>query len=62
MLIANHPGHPSPMFVSQPTYAVPPKMAKDTVYMPSAVAARVLGTVVARESVARAPEDRVQRN
>jgi hypothetical protein len=30
--------------VSFPTLAAPPKVAKETVYMPSAVAARVLGS------------------
>ena len=30
--------------VSLPTLAVPAKVAKETVYMPSAVAARVLGS------------------
>ena len=29
--------------VSLPTLAAPPKAAKETVYMPSAIAARVLG-------------------
>jgi hypothetical protein len=31
------------MYVSQPTFAVSAKMAKDTIYMPSSVAAQVLG-------------------
>ena len=29
--------------ISLPTFAAPPALAKETVYMPSAVAARVLG-------------------
>jgi hypothetical protein len=29
--------------ISRPTFAAPPALAKETVYMPSAVAARVLG-------------------
>jgi hypothetical protein len=44
MVIADFPNHPIPMYVSQPTYAVSPKMVKDTIYMPSSIAARVLGT------------------
>jgi hypothetical protein len=43
MIIANLPTHPAPMFVSQPTFAISPKMVKDTIYMPSSVAAKVLG-------------------
>jgi hypothetical protein len=30
--------------ISLPTFAAPPALAKETVYMPSHVAARVLGT------------------
>jgi hypothetical protein len=29
--------------ISLPTFAAPPALAKETIYMPSAVAARVLG-------------------
>jgi hypothetical protein len=43
MIIADFPNHPDPMYVSQPTYAVSPKVVKDTIYMPSSIAARVLG-------------------
>jgi hypothetical protein len=38
------PDHPAPMYVSTPTYAIPAKLARDTVYMPSHVAARMLRT------------------
>ena len=45
--------------VSLPTLAVPAKVAKETVYMPSAIAARVLGN--AREAKtggeAKQPDD-----
>jgi hypothetical protein len=36
------PDHPAPMYVSTPTYAIPAKLARDTVYMPSHLAARML--------------------
>ena len=29
--------------ISRPTFAAPPALARETIYMPSAVAARVLG-------------------
>jgi hypothetical protein len=31
------------MYVSAPTYAIPAKLVRDTIYMPSSVAARMLG-------------------
>jgi hypothetical protein len=31
--------------ISLPTFAAPPALAKETIYMPSAVAARLLGRV-----------------
>jgi hypothetical protein len=37
--------------------AAPSKLAKETVYMPSAVAARVLGTATAEMEVARRDEE-----
>jgi hypothetical protein len=37
------PNHPAPMYVSAPTYAIPAKLVRDTIYMPSSVAARMLG-------------------
>lgn len=40
MTLANHP---APMYVSAPTWAIPAKLVKDTVYMPSSDAARLLG-------------------
>jgi hypothetical protein len=40
------PNHPAPMYVSAPTYAIPAKLVRDTIYMPSSVAARVLGAMV----------------
>jgi hypothetical protein len=42
-MITNLPNHSAPMFVSQPTYAVSPTMINGTIYMPSSIAARVLG-------------------
>lgn len=36
--------------ISMPTFAVPSKLAKETVYMPSPVAARLLGGLRAPES------------
>ena len=43
MNIVTTPNHPTPMFVSAPTEALPSKLVKDTIYMPSSVAALVLG-------------------
>ena len=45
MLITTIPNHPAPMYVSAPVYALPAKLVKDTVYMPSQVAKRLLGEV-----------------
>jgi len=42
--------------VSLPTFAAPPAVAKATVYMPSHIAARMLGGRAAR-SVAEQPND-----
>jgi hypothetical protein len=42
-MIANIPDHPDAMYVSQPVYTIPPKLVKDTVYMPSLVAERLFG-------------------
>ena len=35
--------------ISMPTFAVPPKLAKETVYMPSTLAAQLLGQWMKRE-------------
>ncbi|MDB4880874.1 MAG: hypothetical protein JWL60_2320 [Gemmatimonadetes bacterium] len=42
------PGHAAPMYASATaTHDVPPsRLARDTIYMPSSVAARLLGTVM----------------
>jgi hypothetical protein len=42
------PNHPAPMYVSAPTYAIPAKLVRDTIYMPSSVAARVLGPMLTK--------------
>jgi len=47
MLITTIPNHPAPMYVSAPVYALPAKLVKDTVYMPSHLAQRLLGEAVA---------------
>jgi hypothetical protein len=59
MIIANLPNHPSPMFVSQPTFAISAKMVKDTIYMPSSVAAKVLGGRDRKASTERPAESKV---
>ena len=41
-MIASVADHP-PMYVSTPVLAIPPKLVKETVYMPSSVAKRLLG-------------------
>lgn len=46
--------------VSLPTLAAPAKAAKETVYMPSAVAARVLGSVSEAQSHADSLRDENQ--
>ena len=43
-MIACVPDHP-PMYVSTPVLALPPQLGKETVYMPSSVAKRLLGDV-----------------
>ena len=45
MVITTIPNHPAPMYVSAPVYALPAKLVKDTVYMPSQLAARLLGAL-----------------
>jgi hypothetical protein len=42
-MIANIPDHPGAMYVSQPVHVLPTKLVKDTVYMTSAMAERLLG-------------------
>jgi hypothetical protein len=46
--------------ISLPAFAISPKMAKETVYMPSQVAAQVLGTG-AKAAKTLEPESRVKR-
>jgi hypothetical protein len=53
MIIANLPDHTAPMYISQPIYAVSPKMVKDTIYMPSRVAAEKLGNAGVRTASTR---------
>ena len=54
MLITTIPNHPAPMYVSAPVYALPAKLVKDTVYMPSQLAKRLLGEATAVERQASA--------
>lgn len=61
MVITTIPNHPAPMYASTPTFAVSPKMAKDTVYMPSSVAARLLGPIVRMDKPAPRPAERTER-
>ena len=43
-MIAHIPDYPAAVYVSQPSCAIPSKLAKETVYLPSAVARRLLGS------------------
>lgn len=52
MIVTTIPNHPAPVYVSTPVFAVPTKLIRDTVYMPSAVAARLLNPVVRAEGSA----------
>lgn len=57
MIITTVPNHPAPLYVSTPVFAVPAKLVRDTVYMPSSVAARLLGPVLRVQSREAAPRE-----
>jgi hypothetical protein len=44
MIVTTIPNHP-PMYVSAPVQALPSKLVRDTIYLPSKVAERLLGAV-----------------
>ena len=53
--------HHAAYSVSQPTFAAPPALAKETVYMPSQLAALVLGRGLVKGPVIRDSSDPADR-